>query len=561
MKRTTQLTIAILLFLTWRCSLEKIDPSVKYDPCLGKVTAKFSHDKLGVTCDSPCVVKFTNNSIGAKNYTWNFGEGGTSTETNPIYTFKKSGRFEVKLTATGDGGCINVSTEIVTVNTPITPDPIPDFTFTYLNGNQFAPATVAFTNTSQNAISYKWEFGDGKGISNQTSPQYLYATTDDFSVKLETTNSVGVKKQMIKTVSIKAITFKKFYAAIAQGSEGEDIIQTSDGGYAIVGETGGTVSLNTLKIDIKGNLLWNIVFPTADISYGRSLTQASDGGIVTVGLNNIYTGNSDLQIVKFDPFTGAAIWNKMIGGTKNEGGISIEKTSDGGFIVCGSTESQGNAKGDIYVVKVNSLGITQWAKPFTDATTSYGIKAIQTSEGGFIVLGITKERTTPLLLKLDALGNKVWSKTPNVDINTTGITNMSKTTDAGYIICGYKRLTANPAISDFFLLKTDSLGNQQWQKSYGDSRPLYGNRVEQCFDGGYVMVGSSSNIFSKAESFMYLFRMDSNGNKVWDKSFVGGGGGSVKQTKDGGFILVGNSSTTNSTGTYIIKTDKNGDVQ
>ena len=94
MKKTTQLLLFILLFFLWTCSLDEIDPSVKYDPCLGKVTAKFTHDRIGVSCDSPCIVKLTNQSTGAKSYRWDFGDGGSSTDASPSYVFKKTGRIE-----------------------------------------------------------------------------------------------------------------------------------------------------------------------------------------------------------------------------------------------------------------------------------------------------------------------------------------------------------------------------------------------------------------------------------------------------------------------------------
>ena len=562
------LLLVIALLISWTCSLEKIDPSVKFDPCLGKVTSKFTHDKIGITCDSPCIVKFTNQSTGAKSYIWDFGEGGSSTETNPTYTFKKTGRFEVKLTATSDNSCINTSTEAVVVSRPNLPDPIPDFIFTFKNGNQFATATVVFTNTSQNAVKYKWSFASSNDSSTQVSPEYTYALAQNFNVKLEAINAAGVSRQTVKTVTIKAQMFTKFYTLSALGSSGKDIITTNDGGYAVAGETGGTGSLNALKVDSKGNSLWNKEFPTADISAGYGLTQASDGGIVTVGANSVNTGNLfnlDVHIVKFDPITGGTVWSKLIGGTKNDSGNSIEKTSDGGFIICGYSASQinGNGKEDIYLVKTNALGDIQWSKPFGDTSVDRGINAKQTADGGFIVLGkeILKNKETPILIKTDASGNKTWSKFLNIDVNLSTITHMTKTSDGGYVFCGYNNPSPSRAIAEFMLHKTDSLGNKQWQQKFGDSRPLYASHVEQCTDGGYIVCGNSSTIYSNAESFIYLIKFDSNGTKLWDKSVVGGAGASVKQTPDGGFVVVGNAYTASGVGTLVIKTDKDGNYQ
>jgi PKD repeat protein len=109
--------IALSLFLA-TCSLERIDPTVKYDPCLKVVSAKFTSNKpsVGVICDSPCVIKFTSLSTVGQSYAWTFGDGGTSTLENPTYSYKNKGSYEVILKVTNVNGCMKEYKETVTVD-------------------------------------------------------------------------------------------------------------------------------------------------------------------------------------------------------------------------------------------------------------------------------------------------------------------------------------------------------------------------------------------------------------------------------------------------------------
>ena len=83
------------------------------------------------------------------------------------------------------------------------------FTFTFTNGNDSVPATVVFTNTSKNAVTYRWSFGDNTPITTQTSPTHTFTKDSSYNIKLEATNSAGVTKSITKTVIIKSIITKK----------------------------------------------------------------------------------------------------------------------------------------------------------------------------------------------------------------------------------------------------------------------------------------------------------------------------------------------------------------
>ena len=151
----------------------------------------------GAGGNAPCEVAFTNASTNATSYVWDFGDGTeTSTEKSPQHTYTSGGTFTVQLTATGDGGA-NSITKTINISDPV--GPIANFTFTGAGG--FAPCTVTFSNSSTDATSYVWDFGDGTPTSTATNPTHTFNIGGVFSVTLTATSSVGVNS-ITKNVNI-----------------------------------------------------------------------------------------------------------------------------------------------------------------------------------------------------------------------------------------------------------------------------------------------------------------------------------------------------------------------
>ncbi len=156
-------------------------------------TANFSFSGAGGV--APCTVSFTNESTNADSYSWDFGDGHTSTETNPTHTYQSGGTFTVTLTATNQYGS-NSITKNVNIQSP--EGPTANFTFSGAGG--MAPCTVTFHNTSTNASSYSWDFGDGS-TSTQTNPSHTYESGGTFTVTLTATNQYG-SNSITKNVNI-----------------------------------------------------------------------------------------------------------------------------------------------------------------------------------------------------------------------------------------------------------------------------------------------------------------------------------------------------------------------
>jgi hypothetical protein len=159
------------------------------------------------------------------------------------------------------------------------------------------------------------------------------------------------------------------------------------------------------------------------------------------------------------------------------------------------------------------------------------------------------------LIKTDEYGNKVWDRIFEFGFYSMG-RSVKQTSDGGYIITGTKDY-------ELFLLKTDNSGNTQWEKTYGGKYSSDGNSVQQTIDDGYIITGSKRSI--SLDYDIWLIKTDSNGNEIWNKTFGTSNddrGYSVQQTIDGGFIIACNlRSYSYPNDAYIIKTDSSGNTQ
>jgi len=136
---------------------------------------------------APTTVTFTNTSQNASTYSWDFGyQGQTSTEVNPTFTYPGEGNYTVRLASTGEGGS-NWITQNIAVGPDITP--IADFGFNATNGQE-APTTVNFINTSQNADTYAWDFGNGE-TGTEADPSVTYTEAGTYPVSLIVTGQGG----------------------------------------------------------------------------------------------------------------------------------------------------------------------------------------------------------------------------------------------------------------------------------------------------------------------------------------------------------------------------------
>ena len=320
-----------------------------------------------------------------------------------------------------------------------------------------------------------------------------------------------------------------------------------------------------------GDSLWTKTFGGTGWDVSSSVQQTNDGGyIITGGVESFGNGNDDVYLIKTDQ-SGNELWAKTFGGTERDMGYSVQQTTDGGYIVTGLTTSFGNGN-ELYLIKTDGSGNEQWFKTYGGTYVDIGQSVQQTTDGGYIITGVTNSfgngSEEVLLIKTDGNGDSLWTKTfGGTDWEEDWGNSVQQTNDGGYIITGWTHPDPTPGSlddSEVLLIKTDGSGNEEWTKTFGGADGESGSSVQQTADGGYIIAGSTSS-FGNGDEDVYLIKTDGSGNEQWFKTFGGVGGesgSSVQQTNDGGYIIAGSTTSFGNGGSdiYLIKTDENGNI-
>ena len=327
---------------------------------------------------------------------------------------------------------------------------------------------------------------------------------------------------------------------------------TSDGGYII---TGYTISYSgaecrdvwLIKTDPQGNEVWNKTFGGSDVDIGYSVTQVSDGGYIIVGSTASYgSGLFDVWLIKTDS-EGNEMWNRTFGGSDPDEGTSVMLSSDGGYIITGESQSYGAGGGGIWLIKTDSEGNEVWNRTF-GGDGGIGMSILQTSDGGYIVTGKTPPGVDTSygardidvwLIKTDSNGKKEWDKTFSGKKKPAYGKSVASISNGGFIIVG-TIASSDDMYGNIWLIKTDSNGKKLWDKTFGGDDLDTGWSVLLTSDG-YIITGVTSS-YGAGKSDGWLIKTDAKGNKEWDRTFGGGssdGGFSVAQSSDGRYIIAG----------------------
>jgi hypothetical protein len=338
-------------------------------------------------------------------------------------------------------------------------------------------------------------------------------------------------------------TFERTYV-VDEDAQGRSVQQTSDGGYIIVGcakphLAGGNADVLLIKLNCFGDTVWTRRYGGSNEDEGHSVQQTSDGGYIIAGS----TGGR-LFLVKTDS-AGNSLWTKVCeGGTV---GRSVRQTNDGGYIV-GGTLSKVQ---DMYLVKTNTLGDTLWTRAFSGPDNDEGYSVQQTSDGGYILAGYTHINraahweTDVYLVKTDSSGNTLWARTYGGTDWDRGAS-VQQTSDNGYVIVGSTQGDGytSPTHLDIFLVKTNASGDTLWTRTYSSSQVSAdaGNSVQQTTDGGYIIAGFEKLSEARGQERMYIVKTDSSGERCWHRTYRPmrkGYAYSVQQTSDGGYVIAG----------------------
>ena len=334
----------------------------------------------------------------------------------------------------------------------------------------------------------------------------------------------------------------------------------------IKGEVGFSQTIGGSK-----NEVLKSVIKTADGGYAvLGYTQSNDGDITSKIAENF-----DFWLLKFDA-NNTLSWQQTFGGSKDDRGADLIKTSDGGFALLGFSKSSDNdltsnaGFQDFWILKLSPSGEISWQQTFGFSGSDVGTTLLETEEGGFLITGVLdvsasngqgNAKTTVVnhaggdfwALKLTATGELEWSKYYGGSFTDTPL-GVVKTADNGFILVGSSDsndvdIKNNKGSYDFWVIKISSKGTLVWEKSFGGSEIDEARAISASHDGNFIVVGDTRSSDGDVNSNngaadIWVLKISTEGNLIWEKTFGGTGfdaGRSISMTQDNGFVIAGSS--------------------
>jgi hypothetical protein len=363
------------------------------------------------------------------------------------------------------------------------------------------------------------------------------------------------------------ITFQRTYGG-TEDDGGQSVVETADGGYYVVGYTrssgSGGADVFVIATDPSGAERWTQTFGGAQDDYGFGVATTAHGDCLAAGYL-ISQGSADVAL-HGNTADGGQLWIQVIGGSLDDMAYSVARNSDGGFIVAGATYSFGTGTPNAYVLRTDSLGDTLWTRTYGGAGEDYAFSARQTADSGFIICGTTYSygagQSDIYLIKTNAAGDTQWTRTYGGAQPEHGHS-VQQTADSGYVICG-TTLSFGAGAADIWLIRTNANGDTLWTRTFGGDTADLGHSVAQTADHGFILCGQTAS-FGAGNYDAWLIKTDSIGDTLWTRTFGGANddvGYSVQQTTDGGYITAGKTKSSGAGGEefYLIKTDAAGHV-
>jgi len=397
--------------------------------------------------------------------------------------------------------------------------------------------------SSGNTFLGEIDFVTSIGGTKNESAQSVIATQDggyaiagytqsmDFDITDKTNESFDV--WVLKYDASNSLQWSKTYGGTG-GERGNTIIQTSDGGYAILGhstsndldvsENAGANDYWLTKLDASGNLIWEKSFGYVGADLGYTLLQTNDNGYFITGVLDVTAsggeGNTKLNArhsggdywaLKLDA-SGSIQWSKYYGGGFTDTPYDTIETNDG-YIIVGSSDSDdvdiNNNKGsyDFWVVKINTTGSIIWEKSYGGSEIDEAWSITKSDDGNFVIVGDTRSDDQDVnttngaadlwVIKITPTGDLVWEKTiggTSFDVGRS----ISKTQDNGFIVTGSSRsadgdLSINNGQNDAWVLKLDANANIDWQKTIGGANIDFAYDAVELNDKTIIAVGETSS--------------------------------------------------------------------
>ena len=262
------------------------------------------------------------------------------------------------------------------------------------------------------------------------------------------------------------------------------------------------------------------------------------------------------------------LWSNHFGSELMDTGYDIQQTNDGGYIITGDIGlSSYNLDGDLYLIKTDASGNEIWSRTYGGDEHDCGYSVRETSDGGYIISGVKDEGMYGLycdvyLIKTDANGDSTWTRSFDFGDIDCGF-EVVETDDGCFVVAGVYDGGFTSNIGDMLLMKLDADGNVIWQNTYDNLGRDCAYSMDKTLDGGYILAGATNEDTYGGYGEIYVLKTDGGGNQLWTHNYGYGIAKDIRQTADGGFIICGWSGEIMSSmeDTFILKIDSQGNVQ
>ena len=276
-----------------------------------------------------------------------------------------------------------------------------------------------------------------------------------------------------------------------------------------------------LEASAEPSTIWTKTFNSGGDDEAYSVKLCDDGYILA-GITNYSTfGKYDAWLIKTDK-KGEMQWNQNYGGLFNDRAYSLVTTIDGGYAFAGSTNSYGAGNADVWLVRVDHNGEMLWNKTYGGPLDDHSWSLLVTDDGGYALLCVTTSygsgSSDVWLIKADSSGDIEWNQTYGGN-DFESVSTIIRTNDGGYAFAA-STTSFGAGSSDFWLVKLDSFGNVEWNQTYGGSGVEFANSLVETIDGGYALAGSTSALVA-GNADVWLVKVDSFGNMEWNKTYGG----------------------------------------
>jgi len=357
----------------------------------------------------------------------------------------------------------------------------------------------------------------------------------------------------------------------AKNESAQAVTKTNDGGYAILGHTQSmdgdvTTKLNEsydywlLKFNASDELEWQKTYGGSEDDRGADLIQTSDGGYAVIGKSKSSDGDvsensgyEDFWITKLDA-SGSISWEYAYGFAGSDTPYSIIQTNDNGYLLTGvldvsasngqgdrrSNTARRHAGGDYWVIKLNANGLKQWSNYYGGTFTDTAYDAIQTEDNGYMIVGASDSTDVDIsnnhggydfwVINISNTGELIWEKSFGGN-ETDEARAISKTSDGNYLVVGDTRsdefdVSKNNGAADLWMIKITPEGTLLWEKTLGGTNFDVGRSVLKTQDDGFLISGSSrsndGNLTSnKGQNDAWVLKIDSSGDIDWQQTIGG----------------------------------------